>query len=65
LVASERRRSRAARLERCRAGGDRVDEQPPLAELEQRLADAVSREDWDVAVTLRDELRCSRPPVWI
>ena len=50
------------RLARRRAGGDRV-EQPPLAELEQRLAEAVSREDWDVAVTLRDELKCARP-VW-
>jgi hypothetical protein len=41
----------------CRAGGERV-EPPPLAELELRLAEAVSREDWDVAVTLRDELKC-------
>ena len=48
------------RLTRCRAGSDRV-EQPPLAELEQRLAEAVSREDWDVAVTLRDELKCVHP----
>ena len=41
----------------CRAGGERV-EPPPLAELELRLAEAVSREEWDVAVTLRDELKC-------